>query len=172
MRQSWAGMLAAVVLTGQVSLADAHPDWRWLVVCDGPDQEAERTAIVQALRLLPRLPVRVAVIDATRAKPDVQANLLRLDAFVIRGSPVIYIVRQSALLRGAVAGSDIYVHALASVVWHEMAHVNGSDERDARKQEQALWTSFVRDQRVDEVAALRYLAALDRRPHDPVVALR
>jgi hypothetical protein len=83
-------MVAAAVLLGQVALADAHPGWRWLIVCDGPGEEAERVAIVRALRLLPRLPARVVV----------------------------------------------------------------------------------RDQHVDEMTALRYLAALDRRPNDQTLASR
>lgn len=54
------------------------------------------------MRLLARMPERVAVIDAEQARPDVKATLLRLDAFTIRGSRVIYLVRQSALMQGAV----------------------------------------------------------------------
>jgi hypothetical protein len=149
-----------------------RPDWRWLIVADGPTAGAEREALVGALSLLPRLPRRVVVIDATGARPEVRPTLARLDAFVTAGSPVVYVVRQSRLLRGAVDGSALHTHALAAVVWHEMAHVDGADEREARAREQALWTTFVRDQRVDHIAALRYLAALDRRPDDAVLAAR
>ena len=53
------------------------PDRQWLIVTDGPEQEVEREALVAALRLLPRLPVRVVVvIDATPAKPEVRPRLL------------------------------------------------------------------------------------------------
>lgn len=148
------------------------PDWNWLVVCDGPAAADERAAVVAALRLLPRLPSRVAVIDANDARPEVRSALKRLDAFVTRGSPVVYVLRQSRLLAGARAGSSLHVHALATVLWHEMAHAEGTDEREARKREQALWTSFLRDQRVDPVIALRYLAALERRPDDAALAAR
>jgi hypothetical protein len=152
--------------------AGAAPDWRWLIVTDGPEEETEREALVSALQLLPRLPARVAVIDATRAKPEVRPRLLALDAFVVVGSPVVYVVRQSLLFDGARRRSAIHVHALAAVLWHELAHVDGADERVARRQEEVLWTTFVRDQRVDNVAALRYLKALAGRPDDRLLATR
>jgi hypothetical protein len=168
------GLLIVVAMfldQGPVLAAD-RPDWNWLVVCDGPQAEAERAAIVSALRLLPRLPARVAVIDVSEAKPEVRQVLLRLDAFITRGSPVVYVVKQSALLHGAVAGSALHTHALAAVLWHEMAHADGADERDARKREEALWASFIRDARVDAVVALRYLKALHDRPDDLLMAAR
>jgi hypothetical protein len=64
------------------------------------------------------------------------------------------------------------VHALAAAIWHELAHVDGADERGARDREQMLWTTFVRDQRVDQMTALRYLSAISTRPDDQPMALR
>jgi hypothetical protein len=154
------------------SVAATATDWEWLIVADGPTAPAERRALAEALRLLPRLPARVAVIDATEARPDVRQTLLTLDAFVVRGSQVVYVTRQSRLLQGAVGGSPLHVHALATVLWHEIAHSEGADERQARQREQALWATFIRDQRVDGVTALRYLKALEARPDDLLVAAR
>ena len=148
------------------------PDWQFLIVSSGPEAALERGALVKVLQLLPRLPARIAVLDAADARPQVQERLLRLDGFVLEGSPVVYVVKQSALLRGAVAGSSFHTYALAAVVWHEMAHVDGADEREARAREEALWTRYVRDQRVDELTALRYMAALKRRPDDNKLASR
>lgn len=172
MHRRFFNVILTVIVAGHVTIAAGPPDWTWLIVADGPTATAERAAIVRALRLLPRLPTRLAVLDADDAKGDVRSTLLRLDAFVTTGSPVVYVVRQSPLLHGALAGASNHIHALAAVVWHEMAHVAGADEREARKREQALWTSFIRDQRVDPVIALRYLSALDQRPDDQLVALR
>jgi hypothetical protein len=151
------GYLGAFALAGPPSVESR-------VVVDGPTAISERKAIAGAMRLLARLPERVAVIDAEQASPDVKATLLRLDAFTIRDSRVVYLVRQSALLQGAVQRQAFHTYALASVIWHEMAHVEGGDEREARRREQSLWTTFVRDQHVDEVTALRYLVALTKRP--------
>jgi hypothetical protein len=142
------------------------------VVVDGPTAAGERKAIAEAIWLLARLPDRVAVIDAEQARPDVKAALLRLDAFTIRGRRVVDLVRQSALLQGAVQRQAFHTCALASVIWHEMAHAEGADEREARRREQSLWTIFVRVQRVDEVTALRYLEALTKRPDAQLPAAR
>ena len=120
----------------------ATPDWKRLIVTDGPNQEAEREALIAALRLLPRLPARVAVIDVVDAKPDVQPVLLRLDTFIIVGSPAVYVVRHSQLLEGARKRSSIHIHALAAALWHEVAHLDGGDEREARHRERDLWTTL------------------------------
>jgi hypothetical protein len=165
-------MFCVTWLCGASSSGAAEAEWRTLIVYDGADAAIHRAALIGALQLLPRLPARVAIIDASKAKPEVQKTLRQLDAFIVRGSPVVYVVKQSALLRGAIAGSSPYRHALAAVLWHEMAHVDGADEREARAKEQALWTSYVRDQRVDAVTGLRYLTALDRRPNDQLQARR
>ena len=168
----WAMVGVLTALDASAAMADGEPNWDWLVVADGPAGDAERRAIVAALRLLPRLPARVAVIDAERAKLDVRKTLLRLDAFVVKGSPVVYVLRHGALLRGAIKASAFHTHALASVIWHEIAHADGADEREARQREQDLWATFVRDQRVDPVLALRYLDALTKRPDAHMLAVR
>jgi hypothetical protein len=159
-------MFCVTWLCGAWSSGAAETDWRSVIVYEGADAAAHRATLIDAIKLLPRPPVRVAIVDASEAKPDVQKVLRQLDAFVVHGSPVVYVVKQSALMRGAIARSPFHRHALAAVLWHEMAHADGADERDARAQEQALWTSYVRDQRVDSLTALRYLTALDHRPKD------
>lgn len=155
------GMAAMLIL--YAATQTSADQQRAVIVWEGPAVVGEATTLTRALDLLPRRPARVAVIDAMRARPDVRDTLLRLDAFVVRDSAVVYVVRQSALLRGAIAGSSIHLHALAAAIWHEVAHVEGADERDARNREQVLWTGFIRDQRVDRVDGLRYLSALERR---------
>ena len=174
MRQQLARMAVVSVLMfgGIAQVRSEKPDWQFLIVSSGSEAELERGALVKVLQLLPHLPARVAVLDAAEARPQVRERLLRLDAFVLEGRPEVYVVKQSALLRGSIAGSSFHTHALAAVIWHEMAHLNGADEREARAREEALWTRYVRDQRVDGVTALRYLAALKRRPDDQRPASR
>jgi hypothetical protein len=54
---------------------------------------------------------------------------------------------------------------VALVIWHEMAHVDGLDERDAQGREEALWGEFIRKGRVDATLGLTYLRELKgRRP--------
>jgi len=163
----WPGAVAILVVAATPTGANAQ---QRVIVSDGPSGAGEAKTLARALDLLPIGPSHVAVIDASRARPDVRDTMQRLDAFVVRDSAVVYVVRQSTLLRGARAGSSIHLHALAAAIWHEMAHLDGADEREARHREQALWTIFIRDQRVDRVDGLRYLAALERRPDHPIEA--
>ena len=58
----------------------------------------ERTALQAAVRLLPRQPSRIALMDVTRCRPGVREHMLTLDAFVVPGNGVIYIVQQSDVL--------------------------------------------------------------------------
>ena len=136
-------------------------------------------AVTRAIALLPRRPIHVAVIDANEAKPEVRETLLKLDAFTLRldavtmdRSKVVYLVKQSVVLQEAAKGSQLYEHVLASIIWHEMAHLDGADERGARHAEEQLWTRFVRDGVFDQVTALRYLNALTKRPDDRLMASR
>ena len=119
--------------------------------------------VARSIRLLPKSPMQVAVIDADEARPEVRDSLLRLDAFTVPGSKIVYLVKQSAVLQGAAKGSQLYEHMLASIVWHEMAHAEGAGERAAQRAEEQLWTRFVRDGILDQVTALRYLQALTNR---------
>lgn len=119
--------------------------------------------LAATLALLPSRPGQIALVDADAARPEVRTKLLTLDAFVLAGREGIYLVRQSAVVRGAAAGSRIHRLILASIIWHEMAHLKGADEPTAQRAEEALWTRFIRDGQVDQVTALRYLDALTQR---------
>ena len=143
------------------------------------DTPRHHRAVSRAIALLSRRPVHVAVIDADEAKPEVRETLLKLDAFTLRvdavtmdRNKVVYLVKQSTVLQEAAKGSSFYEHVLASIIWHEMAHLDGADERGARHAEEQLWTRFVRDGISDQVTALRYLNALAKRPDDRLSAAR
>ena len=78
-------------------------------------------------------------------------------------------------LQGTLKGPGIFDYALAALIWHEMAHIDGGDERAAQEAEEQLWTTFIVTQRVDGPRGLRYLALLKERrvaprhPHWPRV---
>jgi hypothetical protein len=113
--------------------------------------------------LLPTLPAAIWVVDAEAASPAVRQTLLKLDAFVLKDEPGIYLVKQSRVLQGALEGSGTHECMLASIVWHEMAHLEGADEREAQRREEVLWTGFMLVHRVDGVVGLRYLEIMKRR---------
>ena len=153
------GILMGLVLgTGSLIGAD-------VVIAQEPGgiEPADGAAWKPVLAMLPRKPVLVMVADAEAASPEVRATLRRLDAFVMKGRTGIYVVKQSAVLQGALQGSAVHQRILASILWHEMAHLAGADEREAQRREEELWTRFVRDQQVDAVTALRYLQLLKQR---------
>jgi hypothetical protein len=138
----------------------------------GPTASADREAIAAALEMLPKQPVRIAVMDVAKNRPEVRDYLLTLDAFTVKGHGVIYTVQQSATLEGARRGSTLFRAMLAVVIWHEMAHLDGAAERGARKAEEELWGRFVRDGVTDQVTALRVWQELRKRPDDLQLAAR
>ena len=98
--------------------------------------------------------------------------LLTLDAFTVNGNSVIYVIQQSAVLKAARDGSTLFRAMLATILWHEMAHLAGEDEHGARKAEENLRQQFVRDGVTDQMTGLRYLEALRNRPDDQLLASR
>ena len=56
---------------------------------------------------------------------------------------------------------DDYV--LATLIWHEMAHIAGADEREAQRQEEELWREYLLARRVDTGRGLNYLVLLTKR---------
>ena len=117
-------------------------------------------------KLLPQRPLQVAVIDPNEAQPDVRRTLLTLDAFITKGGRVVYLTSHSEVLQGALKGSQLCDYILATIVWHEMAHIDGADEAEAQRREEQLWTAFLMEERVDRIQGLRYLKALKSRRGD------
>jgi hypothetical protein len=115
------------------------------------------------LTLLPKRPAKVVVVDANHAEADVRSILQRMDAFVMKGDRVVYLTSHSEVLKGALKGSSLHEYALASIIWHEMAHIDGADEMEAQQREESLWTVYVMDARVDPGQGLHYLSTLRSR---------
>ena len=119
--------------------------------------------INRALALLPKQPAKILVVDATEAARAVDAHGRRVQAFVRHGENVVYLIAQGGTLRGAQNGPGIFDYVLASLIWHEMAHLAGAGEREAQRQEEELWTQYVAAGRVDTNRGLNYLALLKKR---------
>ena len=95
--------------------------------------------------MLPKQPAKVLVVDAAQAARGADAHGRRVQAFVRDGETVVYLIAQGATLRGAQNGPGIFDYALATLIWHEMAHLGGADEREAQRQEEDLWMSTSRE---------------------------
>jgi hypothetical protein len=113
-----------------------------------------------ALSALPRRPTRIVIVGNAAMPADVAGRVRDLDGFVPVGSGTIYLRRESVTLREAEVSGGPYTLMLAAVIWHELAHVNGCDEAQARDSETRLWQEFVRSGRVDSALGLTYLAEL------------
>jgi hypothetical protein len=124
---------------------------------------ASAAAIAEALKLLPRRPGQVALIDPAAATPKGRDILAKADAFITTGGRVVYVNLDSEVLKGARRGSPIHLCMLAAVIWHEMAHIDGADEDQAQRREEGLWRRFLLEGRVDRVTALRYLKLMSDR---------
>jgi hypothetical protein len=116
-----------------------------------------------ALEVLPRRPERIVVVDAGEVSSAPEKQMRDLDAFVPVGSRVIYLRRESATLLAAEYSGGPYLLMLAAVIWHEMAHAEGLDERHAQEREEDLWKQFVQRSLVDSGVGLTYLDELRRR---------
>jgi hypothetical protein len=132
---------------------------------------AEAQVLERAIRLLPARPdVPVRLIDP-ELTPDPDA-VRRLDAFLVReadGRPrrVIYLNSRAAMFEKAMAGADLDVAILAAVIHHEMAHLRGAEEPEARRDEREFFQRLVFSGRVEPEEGLRYLAALTQRGPQP-----
>jgi hypothetical protein len=116
-----------------------------------------------ALEALPRRPERIVVVDTEALPVGHERQLRDLDAFVPIGSRVIYLRRQSPTLLAAEYSGGPYLLMLAAIIWHEMAHAEGFDERHAQEREEELWQQFVQRNLVDSGVGLTYLYELRRR---------
>jgi hypothetical protein len=116
-----------------------------------------------ALESLPRAPERIVTVDADAMPPEHEKQWRDLDAFVPLGSRVIYLRRQSPTLFAAEYDGGPYLLMLAVVIWHEMAHTEGLNERQAQLREEDLWKQFVQRGLVDSGVGLTYLDEMRRR---------
>ena len=128
-------------------------------------------AITRALRLLPRQPEKIMVVDrdershVRNGTPHGEhgEHGEHVEAFVNHGGRVVYLIRQGVTLQATLKGPGIFDYALATVIWHEMAHIDGADEVAAQEAEEQLWMEFIVSQRVDRTRGMKYLALLKKR---------
>ena len=117
---------------------------------------AYHEAVTRAVRLLPRQPAPIVVVEREEGS-DVRRGKAHVEGFVNHGGRVIYLIRQGVTLQAALKGPGIFDYALATVIWHEMAHIDGADEAAAQEAEERLWMEFIVTQRVDGARGLALL---------------
>ena len=125
----------------------------------GASADAYGDAIARALRLLPRQPHKVVIVE----RADASSPTTRTEAYTYRGGRVVFLIRQGVTLQHALKNRPIFDCALAAIVWHEMAHLDGADEPAAQLAEEKLWEEFIVWRRVESDIGMRYLALLKKR---------
>ena len=129
----------------------------------GREHSRYHQTIERVLKLLPKSPAQVVIVDPNKAGADIRGTLLRMEAFITEGGRVVYLTSHSEALHGALKGWSLHEYIVASIIWHEMAHIEGADEMDAQRREEALWIRYVMDERVDAGDGMRYLDGLKSR---------
>lgn len=119
-------------------------------------------AIGRALRLLPRQPEKVVLVERADGS-HLHTGKPRTEAFVNHGGSEVFLVRQGVTLQAALKGAGIFDYVLATVIWHEMAHIAGADEAGAQQAEEQLWKEFMLTRRVESGVGMRYFALLQKR---------
>jgi hypothetical protein len=128
-----------------------------------PPAGAYDATLARVLRLLPRQPDKLVVFDADTSGRALHDRLQHVEGFVTPGERIVYLVRGGETLRRATKGAGIFDYMLATIIWHEMAHIDGADEANARRAEEDLWMQFVLARRVDTARGLNYLILLKKR---------
>ena len=151
-------------------LAAAGP----VTITAGRDQHAPRRVIAgtvivgdsdfslwnAVLEVLPARPDRIEILDLASLSDAARRKVGGRDAFVLAGHRTIVVIRQGATLRQAEFGDGFDRLVLASLVWHELAHANGADERAALEAELALWRRFIRLGLVSTAEGMAYIQRL------------
>jgi hypothetical protein len=164
-RRSLCLIAAAFIVWASVSLpacAHARVEQAYQVA----DAETELQAVNSARALLPGLSVQVVVVD-----PDLSgdpAAIRRLDAFTVvepegQRRRKVYLNRESDILLQASRGVDFYIKVLAAVILHEVQHVEGASESEARRVEAEFFQGLIARGLVAREEGRRYLAVLHRR---------
>jgi len=148
--------LAPIGICGQQLQSDSA-GWSYA------ETHAYDATVGRAIALLPKRPVQVVVVDVDRTAPFLRHKPARTEAFVMEGQAVVCVRMRDTILQKAQRRGGIYDYALAAIIWHEMAHISGDDERGAQRQEEALWRTFIHQNRVDCHGAFPYLSLLEKR---------
>jgi len=134
--------------------------------------DADAVMWARVLAVLPARPARIEVLDIDTLSAGTRRKLRGLDGFVLQGLKTVVIVRQGDTLQRAARGHAFDRLVLASLIWHEMAHLEGLDERAAFGREEALWRRFVGDGLVEADTGLAFVGRLAEAQADAAKAGR
>jgi hypothetical protein len=120
--------------------------------------------IRRAVALLPTRPgVLIEVVDSGKLPKPLRRQVRDMCAFVFSGVPRIHVLSTCPAYKGALA-SLFEAIKLAAALQHEMAHLEGANEHQARLAESRVFRELVLRwaPASDFTAAMWYAAAIDR----------
>jgi hypothetical protein len=149
---TWASVLVTLLVAG----ADAAPSPRGVADLAAKSQTMA-DPVDRALTLLGETHRHVVLFDPLQYNATQRAKLERFEAFVLREHREIYLNRRGRAFEEALAGRSEGVYLLAAILVHELAHLDGLDERAALQAEQRCVFRFMKEGRISVDVALAHL---------------
>jgi hypothetical protein len=112
--------------------------------------------IARALALLGHEHQSVVLFDPTQYDDAHRVKLEQFEAFVFRERREIYLNRRGRAYGDALAGNPEGVYVLAAILAHELAHLEGMDERGALEAERRYVYRFMKEGRISVDTALAH----------------
>ena len=113
--------------------------------------------IARALLLTGHPEQRVILFDPQQYDAEHRRKLERLEAFVLGGGTDIYLNCRGRAYREASAGEPHGVYVLAAILAHEIAHLQGKNERTASAEERGVVFGFMKAGHISPDVALQHL---------------
>jgi hypothetical protein len=156
--RGWRTTWVSVLVTLLVASADAAPNPRARAVADAARHGGSMAGpVTRALALLNETNRRVVLFDPLQYRAPQRARLEQFEAFVLREHREIYLNRRGRAFEEALAGRSEGVYLLAAILVHELAHLDGYDERAALQAEQGCVFRFMKEGRISVDVALAHL---------------
>jgi hypothetical protein len=144
-------LVLALFIAGFGSFTSSPEDATVTVIRD------DAGVISRALALIGRLDQRVILFDPERYDSVHRRKLQRLEAFVFAERTEIYLNLRGRAYREAAQGRPHSVYILAAILGHEVAHLQGKDERAALVEERNLIYGFMKHGQIPAAVAQAHL---------------
>jgi len=118
--------------------------------------------VSQALALLGHAEQPVVIFDPAQYDAAHRAKLEQFEAFVFKERGEIYLNGHGKVSAEAIAGHPHGVYVLAAILAHEMAHLQGLDERGALEAERRCVFQFMKEGRIPVDVALEHFRGMWR----------
>lgn len=144
-------LVLALFIAASGSSAPTSQDGKGTVIRD------DAGVIAQALALVNHPEQQVILFDPEQYDAAHRRKLERLEAFVFAERTKIYLNFRGRAYRQASKGGTHGVYILAAIFAHEIAHLQGKDERAALIEERKWVYQFMKDGHIPSAVAQEHL---------------